>query len=153
MNKGIGTNEWMTNYVENKWSFQCMYTMYKFYYAACINLITNCMWIRRIRYHINYSNEIVSNKSLQLSIACWCHYLYQLLLLVMGVWQVLASLITLCLNVDHPTGGFLTVGDGVLSMEGLELVPFTSVNPSSQSEELHQAMCLIAFVTKFTIPA
>ena len=25
-----------------------------------------------------------------------------------------ASLITLCLNMDHPTGGFLTVGDGFL---------------------------------------
>ena len=49
-----------------------------------------------------------------------------------------ASLITLCLNMDHPTGGFLTVGNGFLSMEGLELVPFTSVNPSSQSEELLQ---------------
>ena len=49
-----------------------------------------------------------------------------------------ASLITLCLNVVHATGGFLTVGDGFLSMEGLELVLFTSVNPSSQSEELHQ---------------
>ena len=45
-----------------------------------------------------------------------------------------ASLITLCLNMDDPTGGFLTVGDGFLSMEGLELVLFTSVNPPSQLE-------------------
>ena len=36
-----------------------------------------------------------------------------------------ASLITLCLNVDHPKGGFLTVGDGLFCMEGLELVSFT----------------------------
>ena len=48
------------------------------------------------------------------------------------------SLRTLHLNVDHPTRGFLTVGDGFFSMEGLELVLLTSVNPSSQLEELHQ---------------
>ena len=48
------------------------------------------------------------------------------------------SPIILHLNVDHPTGGFLTVGDRFLSMEGLELMLFTSVNPSSQLEELHQ---------------
>ena len=64
-----------------------------------------------------------------------------------------ASLITLHLNVDHPTGFFLTVGDGFFSMEGLELVPFTSVNPSFQLEELHQQCVFIAFVTKFTVPA
>ena len=49
-----------------------------------------------------------------------------------------ASLITLCLNVDQPTGGFLTVGDGIFSMEGLELGSSTLANPSSQLEELHQ---------------
>ena len=54
-----------------------------------------------------------------------------------------ASPIILHLNVDHPTGGFLTVGDGFLSMEGLELVLITSVNPSSQSEELLQKCVLL----------
>ena len=54
-----------------------------------------------------------------------------------------ASLIILHLNVAHPTGGFLTVGDRFFSMEGLELVLFTSVNPSSQSEELHQQYVLL----------
>ena len=49
-----------------------------------------------------------------------------------------ASLITLHLNVDHPTGGFPTVGDGIFSMEELELGSSTLVNPSSQSEELQQ---------------
>ena len=48
------------------------------------------------------------------------------------------SLIILHLNVDHPTGGFLTVGDGILSMEGIELGSSTLINSSSQSEELHQ---------------
>ena len=49
-----------------------------------------------------------------------------------------ASLITLHLNVDHPAGGFPTVGDGIFSMEGLELGSSTLINSSSQSEELHQ---------------
>ena len=49
-----------------------------------------------------------------------------------------AFLVTLCLNVDHPTGGFMTVGDGILSMEGLELGLSTLTNSSSQSDELHQ---------------
>ena len=49
-----------------------------------------------------------------------------------------ASLITLCLNADYPTGGFLSVGNGLFSMEGLELVSFALVNPSSLLEELHQ---------------
>ena len=49
-----------------------------------------------------------------------------------------ASLITLHLNVDHPTGGFLTVGDGILSMEVLELELSTLINSSSLLEELHQ---------------
>ena len=48
------------------------------------------------------------------------------------------SLITLCLNVDHPTGGFLTVGDGIFSLEGLEFGSSTLINSSSQLEELHQ---------------
>ena len=52
-----------------------------------------------------------------------------------------ASLSTLHLNADYPTGGFLTVGNGLFSMEGLELLSFASVNPSSQSKELHQ-QCL-----------
>ena len=54
-----------------------------------------------------------------------------------------ASLITLCLNVDYPIGGFLTIGDGLFSMEGLVLVPFTSVNPPYQSEELHSQCVLL----------
>ena len=49
-----------------------------------------------------------------------------------------ASPITLHLNVDHPIGGFLTVGDGVISLEGLELDTSILINSSSQSEELHQ---------------
>ena len=49
-----------------------------------------------------------------------------------------AALTILCLYAAHPIGGFLTVGDGVFSMEGLK--PDLSVFniPSSQSEELHQ---------------
>ena len=35
-------------------------------------------------------------------------------------------------------GVFLTVGDGIISMEGLELDKSTLINSSSQSEELHQ---------------
>ena len=54
-----------------------------------------------------------------------------------------ASLIILCLNMDHPTWGFLTVGDGIFSMEGLELGSSTLINPSSQSEELHQQCVLL----------
>ena len=60
-----------------------------------------------------------------------------------------ASLITLCLNVDHPTGGFLTVGNGLFSMEGLELVSFASVNPSSQLEKLHQQCVLLHLLQNF----
>ena len=49
-----------------------------------------------------------------------------------------AALTILSLYVAHPIGGFLTVGDGVFSMEGLkpDLSGFNI--PSSQSEELHQ---------------
>ena len=39
---------------------------------------------------------------------------------------------------DHPTGGFLTVGDGIFSMEGLELGSSTLINSFSQLEELLQ---------------
>ena len=46
-----------------------------------------------------------------------------------------ASLNILCLNVNHPTGGFLIVRDGIFSMEGLELGLSTLINPSSQLEE------------------
>ena len=53
-----------------------------------------------------------------------------------------ASLIILCLNVDHPTGDFFTVGDGIFSMEVLKLGSSTLINPSSQLEELHQQCVL-----------
>ena len=52
------------------------------------------------------------------------HYLV-ILLLVLGSsagdggLACSASLIILCLYVAHPIGGFLIVGDGVFSMEGL----------------------------------
>ena len=49
-----------------------------------------------------------------------------------------ASKITLHLYLAQPTGGFLIVGDGVFSIEGLELGSSIFSNPSSQSEELHQ---------------
>ena len=49
-----------------------------------------------------------------------------------------AALIILCLYAAHPIGGFLTVGDGVFSIEGLKPDLFVFNIPSSQSEELHQ---------------
>ena len=49
-----------------------------------------------------------------------------------------AAITTLCLCAAHPIGDFLTVGDGVFSIEGLEFGFSTFSNPSSQSEELHQ---------------
>ena len=45
---------------------------------------------------------------------------------------------TLCLCLAHPTGGFLMVGDGVFSIDGITFGFSTFSNPSSQSEELHQ---------------
>ena len=59
-----------------------------------------------------------------------------------GVLACSAALTTLHLCVAHPTGSVLTVGDGVFSIEGLELGFSTSNNPSSQSEELHQQCVL-----------
>ena len=53
-----------------------------------------------------------------------------------------ASIITLHLYSVHPTGGFLAVGDGVFSIEGLELGSSTVSNPSSHLEELHQQYVL-----------
>ena len=50
----------------------------------------------------------------------------------------LAAIIILCLCAAHPSGGFLTVCDGVFSIDGLEFGLSTFSNPSSQSEELHQ---------------
>ena len=50
----------------------------------------------------------------------------------------LATVITLHLCAAYPTGGFLTVGDGVFSIDGLEFGSSTFSNHSSQSEELHQ---------------
>ena len=50
----------------------------------------------------------------------------------------LAAITTLCLCSGHPTGGFLMVGEGVFSIDGLEFGFSTFSNPSSQSEELHQ---------------
>ena len=54
----------------------------------------------------------------------------------------LAAITTLCLCVAHPTGVFLTVGDGVFSIDGLAFGFSTFSNPSSQSEELHQQYVL-----------
>ena len=51
-----------------------------------------------------------------------------------------AAITTLCLCAAHPIGGFL--GNGVLSIEGLELGFSTLCNLSSQSEELHQQYVL-----------
>ena len=48
-----------------------------------------------------------------------------------------AALIILHLYVAHPRGGFLTVGNRVFSMEGLEPDFSASNFPSSQLEELH----------------
>ena len=49
-----------------------------------------------------------------------------------------AALTILCIYVAHPTGSFLTVGDGVFSMEGLEPdFPVPNIL-SSKLEELHQ---------------
>ena len=48
-----------------------------------------------------------------------------------------AALMIVHLLLDQPAGGFLTVGDGIISMEGLESGQFTS-SPSSQLEEKHQ---------------
>ena len=49
-----------------------------------------------------------------------------------------ASLIILHLYVAHPVGGFLVVGNGVFSMEGLNFDLSVSNISSSQLEELHQ---------------
>ena len=70
------------------------------------------------------------------------HYLL-ILLLVLGSSAIdgglacSASLIILCLYVAHPVGGFLIVGDGVFSMEGLNFDLSVFNTPSSQLEELH----------------
>ena len=70
------------------------------------------------------------------------HYLLTLLLVLYsssreGALACSATLTILHLYVAQPTGGFLTVGDGVFSMEGLEPNFSVSNIPSSQSEELH----------------
>ena len=71
------------------------------------------------------------------------HYLL-ILLLVLGSsagdggLACSASLTILCLYVAHPIGGFLIVGDGVFSMEGLNFDLSVFNIPSSQSEEVHQ---------------
>ena len=75
------------------------------------------------------------------------HYLLSLLSVLCssssdGGLACFAALTILCLYVAHSTGGFLTVGDGFFSIEGLEPGFSTSNNPSSQSEELHQQCVL-----------
>ena len=47
------------------------------------------------------------------------------------------ALIFVCLLSDQPAGGFPTVGDGIISMEGLEL-GLSTLSSSSQLEEKHQ---------------
>ena len=49
---------------------------------------------------------------------------------------------------DQPTGGFLTVGDGIISMEGLEL-GLSTLSPSSQSEEKHQ-QCVSPHLSQYS---
>ena len=71
------------------------------------------------------------------------HYLL-ILLLVLGSsasdggLACYASLTILDLYVAHPVGGFMIVGDGVFSMQGLNFDLSVFSIPSSQSEELHQ---------------
>ena len=50
----------------------------------------------------------------------------------------LAAKTTLHLCSAHPAGGFLMVGDGVFSIDGLAFGFSTISNPSSKSEALHQ---------------
>ena len=50
----------------------------------------------------------------------------------------LAAITTLHLCSSHPAGGFLMVGVGVFSIDGLAFGFSTFSNPSSQSEEFHQ---------------
>ena len=50
----------------------------------------------------------------------------------------LAAITTLHLCSAHPAEGFLMVGDGVFSIDGLAFGFSTFSNPSSQSEEFHQ---------------
>ena len=70
------------------------------------------------------------------------HYLLMLLLVQGssasdGGLACSVSLIILCLYAAHPVGGFLVVGDGVFSMEGLNFdLPMSNIS-SFQSEELH----------------
>ena len=52
-----------------------------------------------------------------------------------GILVVSVALIILHLLLDQPVGGFLTVGEGIISMEGLGLL---TSSPSSQLEEKHQ---------------
>ena len=73
---------------------------------------------------------------------CLHHYQYYVLLASEGGLVCSASIITLCLYSAHPTGGFLTVGDGVFSIEGLELRSSTFSNPSSKLEGLPQQYVL-----------
>ena len=70
------------------------------------------------------------------------HYLLMLLLVLgssagNGGLACSTSLI-LCLYMAHPVGGFLVVGDGIFSMEGLNFDLSMSNISSSQLEELHQ---------------
>ena len=80
------------------------------------------------------------------------HYLLTLLLVLCssagdGGLACSATLTILCLYAAHPTGGFLIVGNGVFSMEGLEPEFSISNTPSSQSEELHQ-QCILPHLSK-----
>ena len=86
------------------------------------------------------------------------HYLLTLLSVLCSTFSdgglaCSAALTILCLYVAHPTGGFLIVGDGVFSIEGLEPDFSTSTNTSSQSEEFTPTMCFATPITKFTILA
>ena len=58
------------------------------------------------------------------------------------------ALITVHLLLNQPTGGFLTVGDGIISMDGSELGLFT-LSPSSQLEEKHQ-QCVSPHLSQYS---
>ena len=67
---------------------------------------------------------------------------------------VLIFSLNYCTSNFRPTyrRSILTVGDGIISTEGLELESST-FSPSSQSEEKHQQSCFSTSVAIFTIPA
>ena len=68
-----------------------------------------------------------------------------------GGLVVSVALIIVHLLSDQPVGGFLTTGDGIISMEGLGLGLFTS-SPFFPVGRQTPTMCFSTSVTVFTIP-